>query len=194
VAKEQATQSPELGELSCGFLLGGRRLCRTKAPLLRLLWQSQLTMYIHGKVYIYILSQCLASTYFSSSLCRHAYVGHMFTGFYKQFYIHHCYCLQHRLWNCHAVCVETGDRHAMGCGSQEWLQIFAWTEKELPVCLATRDALMRGVHKGNGKEQPMFCFETGIKLLYWSGLAYEHDEVTSTRRLSCLLHTEVRNT
>ncbi len=27
--------------------------------------------------------------------------------------------------------------------------------------------------------EPMFCFETAVKLLYWSGFVYEDDEVTS---------------
>lgn len=27
--------------------------------------------------------------------------------------------------------------------------------------------------------EPMFCFETAVKLLYWSGFVYENDEVTS---------------
>ncbi len=28
-------------------------------------------------------------------------------------------------------------------------------------------------------KEPMFCFETAIKLLYWCTLAYEYDEVIS---------------
>jgi hypothetical protein len=59
---------------------------------------------------------------------------------------------------------------------QEWLQIFAWTEADISQCLANR-AMLPGVH--DIQQEPMFCFETAIKLLYWSGLAYEHDEVGS---------------
>ena len=36
---------------------------------------------------------------------------------------------------------------------QAWLQRFAWTDKKL-----------------------MFCFETAVKLLYWCGFVYEHNE------------------
>ena len=27
------------------------------------------------------------------------------------------------------------------------------------------------------EQEPLFCFETAVKLLYWCGFAYEYDEV-----------------
>lgn len=27
------------------------------------------------------------------------------------------------------------------------------------------------------RDEPMFCFETAVKLLYWAGFVYEHEEV-----------------
>jgi hypothetical protein len=42
-------------------------------------------------------------------------------------------------------------------------------------CAATqeRDAATFGLSKG----QPMFCFETGVKLFYWSCFVYDYQEV-----------------
>lgn len=45
-----------------------------------------------------------------------------------------------------------------------WLQQYAWLEVELPRRLARRPG-RRG--------EPMFCFETALKLCYWADLAYE---------------------
>lgn len=43
-------------------------------------------------------------------------------------------------------------------------------------------------------KEPMFCFETAIKLLYWCTLAYEYDEVISivTMLQSCSVTAGMR--
>lgn len=56
-----------------------------------------------------------------------------------------------------------------------WLQEFAWTEAGKPAALAARNH-----HLANSAElamQPMMCMETAIKLLYWTSLIYDIDEV-----------------
>lgn len=64
------------------------------------------------------------------------------------------------------------------CILQVWLQSFAWTENSLSV----RKQVGSGVGSLHEApllaEEPMFCFETAVKLLYWCGLAYEYHEVT----------------
>ncbi|GBF87966.1 hypothetical protein Rsub_00678 [Raphidocelis subcapitata] len=49
------------------------------------------------------------------------------------------------------------------------LQDFAWTEGGLAECIEAREAATGGRTKG----EPMFCFETAVKLFFWSCLAYE---------------------
>lgn len=58
---------------------------------------------------------------------------------------------------------------------QVWLQLFSWTEKDLPHWIAERASLLK--NRAAIEKEPMFCFETAVKLLYWAGLAYEIDEV-----------------
>ena len=75
--------------------------------------------------------------------------------------------------------------------AQEWLQLFAWTEQELPACLDARAALLKDSRATAASEEqyPMFCLETSIKLLYWSGLAYTKVRGSppwlATRGMSC---------
>eukprot|EP00884_Botryococcus_braunii_P020513 jgi/Botrbrau1/7145/Bobra.0143s0021.4 len=57
---------------------------------------------------------------------------------------------------------------------QVWLQMFSWTEKDLPVKLGERALLVN--NPAGLTNEPMFCYETAVKLLYWAGLAYEVDE------------------
>lgn len=59
---------------------------------------------------------------------------------------------------------------------QVWLQRFAWTEQKLAACKRKRNALPQDPTLL--RDEPMFCFETAVKLLYWAGFVYEHDEVT----------------
>ncbi|KAL3158681.1 hypothetical protein ABBQ32_011423 [Trebouxia sp. C0010 RCD-2024] len=57
---------------------------------------------------------------------------------------------------------------------QVWLQRFAWTEQKLAACKRKRDALPQDPTLL--RDEPMFCFETAVKLLYWAGFVYEHEE------------------
>lgn len=56
-----------------------------------------------------------------------------------------------------------------------WLQDFAWAEAELPDAVAARPALY--------KEEPMFCFETAVKALYFSRLVYYYDGTDKLARV-----------
>lgn len=58
---------------------------------------------------------------------------------------------------------------------QVWLQEVAWTEADKPVKLAARSNMLPKHHKM--EQQPVFCYETMLKLLYWSCLVYDHNRV-----------------
>jgi len=58
---------------------------------------------------------------------------------------------------------------------QVWLQEFAWTEADKPVKLAARSAMVPDDAKL--AQQPIFCFETMMNLLYWSCYVYDHKMV-----------------
>ncbi|DBB01839.1 TPA: hypothetical protein ACH3X1_000447 [Trebouxia sp. C0004] len=53
---------------------------------------------------------------------------------------------------------------------QVWLQEFAWTEEDENAMLAARSLALPPQYR----QQPLFCFETMMHMLYWSCLAYEH--------------------
>ena len=58
---------------------------------------------------------------------------------------------------------------------QVWLQEFAWTEADKPIKLEARSIMVpKDTDLGC---QPMFCFETMMKLLYWSCFVYDHMRV-----------------
>ncbi|KAL3161314.1 hypothetical protein ABBQ38_009668 [Trebouxia sp. C0009 RCD-2024] len=57
---------------------------------------------------------------------------------------------------------------------QAWLQRFAWTERKLQRHIKMRNSLP--VDKMLLQHEPMFCFETAVKLLYWCGFVYEYGE------------------
>ena len=57
---------------------------------------------------------------------------------------------------------------------QAWLQRFAWTEQKLKQRKQARDSLP--ADKTLLEREPMFCFETAVKLLYWCGFVKEHGE------------------
>lgn len=66
--------------------------------------------------------------------------------------------------------------------SSSGLQEFAWSERELPGRLQERrSGLSRPSERCRMDSEPMFCFETSLKMLYWSMLVYRLAEV------SCLL-------
>ena len=65
---------------------------------------------------------------------------------------------------------------------QIWLQMFAWSEATKPRVLWQRAT--GGSHQRSLMErEPLFCMETAIKMLYFSGMAYEHDEVGGAAQL-----------
>jgi len=55
-----------------------------------------------------------------------------------------------------------------------WLQEFAWTHAGQPMVMQRRNAKLAENKKLSA--QPMFCFETAIKLLYYSNLVYGIDD------------------
>ncbi len=58
---------------------------------------------------------------------------------------------------------------------QTWLQEFAWTEREKPEKVAVRNQTLHS--NAALVQEPMFCFETTLKLFYWTALVYDHKEV-----------------
>ena len=56
-----------------------------------------------------------------------------------------------------------------------WEQEFAWTEVDKPVMVAARALTVPDDHKLN--EQPIFCFETMMHMLYWSSIVYDYKRV-----------------
>ena len=64
------------------------------------------------------------------------------------------------------------------CAIQAWLQKFAWTDSSLKTKISKRNALPQD--EALLEKEPMFCFETAVKLLYWSAFVYEHGEVSSS--------------
>ncbi|DBA98706.1 TPA: hypothetical protein ACH3X1_014479 [Trebouxia sp. C0004] len=67
---------------------------------------------------------------------------------------------------------------------QEWLQIFAWTEHTRDAKHAERQSYVPQQQQKLLEDHPIFCFETAIKLLYWCGFVYEHDEGRPVSKLS----------
>ncbi len=61
--------------------------------------------------------------------------------------------------------------------AQVWLQQFAWTEAQKTERLAERLTRLTGPAAAEAlAAEPMFCFETALKALYWSTLVYRYDE------------------
>lgn len=71
--------------------------------------------------------------------------------------------------------------------AQVWLQRFAWTEQKLASRIEKRNALPKDPMLL--RDEPMFCFETALKLLYWAGFVYEHEEVRFPIRESHIVLT-----
>ncbi|GAB4817731.1 hypothetical protein N2152v2_004777 [Parachlorella kessleri] len=65
---------------------------------------------------------------------------------------------------------------------QVWLQEFAWTEKDVPHKRQERSSsLPKGSYEHFCMDcEPMFCFETAVKMMYWSYLCYDKDETKGT--------------
>lgn len=73
-------------------------------------------------------------------------------------------------WLLQPVSMSTDDDLLM----QVWLQQFAWTEQSHQAKVQKRNAMPED--ECLIEAEPMFCFETAVKLLYWSGFVYEDDE------------------
>lgn len=65
---------------------------------------------------------------------------------------------------------------------QVWLQEFSWTEKDVPRKRAERTSSLPPESSTSFCMdcEPMFCFETCVKLVYWSFLVYDYEEVTDS--------------
>lgn len=68
-----------------------------------------------------------------------------------------------------------------------WLQEFAWTEAEKLRRLKDRSSNLRltSIVREEVDREPMFCFETAIKLYYFSHIIYFYDKVCASALLSC---------
>lgn len=63
--------------------------------------------------------------------------------------------------------------HTAAAWVQAWLQEVAWTEAELPKQLAQRNSRATSPREAAQlQREPMFCYETALKLLKWSSLTY----------------------
>ena len=60
--------------------------------------------------------------------------------------------------------------------------MFAWSEATKPQVLQQR-ASGASHQRSLMEREPLFCMETAIKMLYFSGMAYEHDEVGGAAKL-----------
>jgi Lipase (class 3) len=65
---------------------------------------------------------------------------------------------------------------------QVWLQEFAWTEDDIPRKRSDRiSSLPDDSFEGFCMDcEPLFCFETAVKLMYWSFLAYDTGELPNS--------------
>lgn len=67
---------------------------------------------------------------------------------------------------------------------QQWLQHFAWTESSQSFRSEKRNNMLKSQNRQLLEQEPLFCFETAVKLLYWCGFAYEYDEGRTEQKLS----------
>ncbi len=94
----------------------------------------------------------------------------------------------HALWQkqcvavCHVIWHVIVAHNRLAWHYQVWLQEFAWAEQDEDTMLAARGLTLPAQYK----QQPLFCFETMMHMLYWSCLAYEHKRVS-------LQHTHAAN-
>lgn len=73
--------------------------------------------------------------------------------------------------------------------AQAWLQEFAWTEAEKLQKWKKRAGNLRltsaALHDLN--KEPMFCFESAIKLYYYSHIIYQYHKVCPSLSAGCRL-------
>ena len=72
--------------------------------------------------------------------------------------------------------------HVIMARLQVWLQEFAWTESEKLRRLKDRSSNLRltSIVREEVDREPMFCFETAIKLYYFSHIIYFYDKVRTS--------------
>lgn len=61
---------------------------------------------------------------------------------------------------------------------QSMLQQFAWAEDRRGPQLELRNQLLAALGQHTARTEPLFCFETSIKLFYFAALIYEFEEVS----------------
>ena len=72
------------------------------------------------------------------------------------------------------------------CGlAQVWLQEFAWTEEDEAIKVAARELTL----PAQARQQPLFCFQTMMHLLYWSCLVYDYKRVNDHLLSRSLTHS-----
>ncbi|KAL4431079.1 hypothetical protein ABPG75_006335 [Micractinium tetrahymenae] len=66
---------------------------------------------------------------------------------------------------------------------QVWLQEFAWTEGDVPRKLEERASSLDPSCPRNAElaQEPIFCFETAVKAMFWSFLVYDYGERNNSR-------------
>ena len=93
------------------------------------------------------------------------------------------YCHQCFRYRCYSLLPTVDDATWL----QVWLQEFAWTEAEKLRRLKDRSSNLRltSIVREEVDREPMFCFETAIKLYYFSHIIYFYDKVCASALLSC---------
>ncbi len=97
----------------------------------------------------------------------------------------YCGLLQFRVGEAHRTVMPKEGCDSVSCKPtlivQAWLQEFAWTEAEKLQKWKTRAGNLRltsaALHDLNN--EPMFCFESAIKLYYYSHIIYQYHKVGS---------------
>lgn len=94
---------------------------------------------------------------------------------------------------------KTNKRLTLSSHSQAWLQEFCWTEEEKPSRKELRSSSLRPTSKVRSAvdREPMFCFETAIKLYYFSHISYFFHQVLNTSSMLSIqyevyMHVSIR--
>jgi len=82
-----------------------------------------------------------------------------------------------------ACTIHVSNSNILSLLLQAWEQEFAWTEAEKPVKMAAKALMV--ADSQNMSQQPIFCFETMMHMLYWSCLVYDYKRVMNAASLAC---------